>query len=273
MDALSPQGIKIIEYVAQKYGVSTGAVTTLLRAILIGNGTMAQFSHPELGGLGQWSRGGMTMIGDMFNSTLKSKVAELCSELAELLTREPSQTFTGADSSQDQSQSGADAGGEFSLFLPRRGIASGDWWGGDLGKPVMVGSQNDIKYVYFRTTRRLALKMGERVVIYDTGEHDITGISQQQSGNATLTFTSQRGLLRLDELRVVSNRVNAEERPELDGEPVINKEPESMQGNIPVAPVHGSKEYKESNDVFLKLERLAELKRESSPTRNFLPKS
>ena len=48
MDALSPQGIKIIEYVAQKYGVSTEAVMTLLQALLKGNGAMAQFSHPEL---------------------------------------------------------------------------------------------------------------------------------------------------------------------------------------------------------------------------------
>jgi hypothetical protein len=68
MDPLSPQGRKIIEEPAQRYGVSTQAVTTLLQAVMRGNGTMAQFSHPELGGSGQWLQGGMTMIGDMFNS-------------------------------------------------------------------------------------------------------------------------------------------------------------------------------------------------------------
>jgi hypothetical protein len=41
---------------------------------------MAQFSHPEFGGSGQWMRGGMSMIGDMFNSGLKSRVDSLLFE-------------------------------------------------------------------------------------------------------------------------------------------------------------------------------------------------
>lgn len=67
MDPLSPQGVKIVEDLAQKYGVSIEAVITLLEALLRGNGEMAQFSHPDLGGMGQWSRGSMTMTGDAFN--------------------------------------------------------------------------------------------------------------------------------------------------------------------------------------------------------------
>jgi hypothetical protein len=34
---------------------------------------MAQFSHPDFGGMSQWSHG-MTMVGDMFNDGLKSKL-------------------------------------------------------------------------------------------------------------------------------------------------------------------------------------------------------
>jgi hypothetical protein len=60
MDPQSPQGQKIIKELAQRYGVSGEAVETLAKAVIRGNGTMAQFSHPELGGLGQWSQGGMT---------------------------------------------------------------------------------------------------------------------------------------------------------------------------------------------------------------------
>jgi hypothetical protein len=37
----------------------------MMFAVLNGNGGMAQFSHGEFGGSGQWMRGGMTMIGDM----------------------------------------------------------------------------------------------------------------------------------------------------------------------------------------------------------------
>ena len=43
---------------------------------------MAQFSHPEFGGMSQWSPG-MTMVGDMFNNGLKSKLDAVCSELAQ----------------------------------------------------------------------------------------------------------------------------------------------------------------------------------------------
>ena len=43
---------------------------------------MAQFNHPDLGGMGQWSQGGMTQVGDMFNQTLKERVGALCSTLA-----------------------------------------------------------------------------------------------------------------------------------------------------------------------------------------------
>jgi hypothetical protein len=43
---------------------------------------MAQFNHPEFGGMSQWSPG-MTMVGDMFNNGLKSKLDAVCSELAQ----------------------------------------------------------------------------------------------------------------------------------------------------------------------------------------------
>jgi hypothetical protein len=38
------------------------------------------------------------------------------------------------------------------------------------------------------------------VTIYDTADHEIGGVSQQQSGDASLTFVSQRGLVRVADL-------------------------------------------------------------------------
>lgn len=75
----------------------------LLQALIAGNGTMAQFMHQDLGGMGQWSRGGMTMVGDMFNNSLKAKVDGLCSELSDLLARQPGLSRQGGQS-QSQSQ-------------------------------------------------------------------------------------------------------------------------------------------------------------------------
>jgi hypothetical protein len=190
--------MQIIDELAQKYGVSSEAVKTLSQAIIAGNRTMAQFNHPELGGHGQWMRGGMTMIGDMFNDALKAKVVALCSELSARLDRESSGKTTAQRSSQT-----ATSHDDVSLFIPAGSSRSSDWWGTDLGTAGATGSQNDIRYAYFPAARRLAVKIGDRVTIYDTGDHEISGVSQQQSGDASLTFVSQRGLVRVSELRTV----------------------------------------------------------------------
>jgi hypothetical protein len=193
-----------IEDLAQRYSISSQAVTVLLKAVQAGNGSMAQFSHPELGGLGQWSQGGMTMIGDMFNDALKVKVDRLCSELASLSGKESSAARRGSTPQPTQSQSGAGDPGEVSLFVPTKGASSNDWWGADLGSVAASGSQNHIRYAYFPGTQRLAIKIGADVTIYDAADHEISGVSQQQSGDASLTFISQHGLVRVADLRVVS---------------------------------------------------------------------
>lgn len=102
MQPLTPEGQKWIADLAQKYGVSRAAVMTLLEALVRGNGSMAQFSSPELGGGGQWMRGGMTMVGDMFNNGLKATVDGLCSELSKLLASQPFASNGGSSQSQSQ---------------------------------------------------------------------------------------------------------------------------------------------------------------------------
>src|SRR5712691_9042465 len=85
MRQLTSEGQQKVTELAQRYGVSTNAVMTLLHALVNGNGTMAQFDHRELGGRGQWMQDGMVMVGDMFNQALKATVNGLCAELSSLL--------------------------------------------------------------------------------------------------------------------------------------------------------------------------------------------
>ena len=177
MQDLTPDGRRAVDDLAQRYGVGTDAVLTLLRALVAGNGSMAQFSHPELGGMGQWSQGGMTMVGDMFNQGLKARVDGLCSELASLL-RGQQATFSG--SYQSQSQSGSGGQGGTSLFVPAAGGSSSNWWPADLGWPGATGAQNDVRYAWFPSARRLAIQIGGRVTVYDTQDHQVGGFSQQQ---------------------------------------------------------------------------------------------
>ena len=156
MRQLSPSGQQAINDIAQRHGFSSDATLTMLDAVIQGNGGMAQFSHPELGGMGQWSQGGMIMVGDMFNNGLKWRVDGLCNELANLLR-------------------------EMNPFVPppMQGGGYGNWWPDGLGSPASSGAQNDMRYAYFPGGRRLAVQQNGQTRVYDTAHHTIFGVSQQ----------------------------------------------------------------------------------------------
>jgi len=198
MQNLTPEGLRLMDEIARRHAVSTDAVLVLLGALVQGNGYQAQFNHPDLGGMGQWSQGGMIMVGDMFNQGLKYRVDALCNELAALVQ---SQSSLIASPPSFQSQSQGDAG--VSLFVAGSG-ASGQWWPADLGHPSSSGAQNDMRYAFFPDQRRLAILAAGQVRVYDTGNHNLYGFSQQQGGDQSLTFTSQFGLVRVADLPQVS---------------------------------------------------------------------
>ena len=102
MKQLTPEGQQIINNIAQRYNFSPDAVFSMLQSVINGNGSMAQFNHPEFGGSGQWMRGGMIMLGDMFNNNLKNSVGNLCQELANLIANQPGLIQSGSFQSQNQ---------------------------------------------------------------------------------------------------------------------------------------------------------------------------
>ena len=163
---------------AQRHGFSPDAVRVVAEALRHGGGRMAQFNHPELGGAGQWAAGGMLMIGDMFNTDLKARVDALCRDLAAAPGPVPAAPET---EKQPDSQ----------------------WWPDSLGTASATGAQNDMRYACFPEARRLAVMRDGQARVYDTGDHRITGFSQQQSDRQELTFLSQNGLVRLDDLKLV----------------------------------------------------------------------
>jgi len=247
---LTSEGSRIVEDLARRHAVSREAVVTLLDAIANGHGTQAQFSHPDLGGMGQWSQGGMIMIGDLFNQGLKHKVDGLCNEIAGLV-REQS-TFNSPAVSQTQSQGRAHGG--VSLFVP---AASSTWWPGELGTPAAIGDQNDLRYAYFPAKRRLAIRQGGRVSLYDTGDHAITGFSQQQSGDKSLTFTSQFGTVRVADLPQVTANVtpNAARHEAAPAQASVSPQPSA---GAPAAHVA-----QPSEDILSLIERLADLRQKN----------
>jgi Short C-terminal domain len=249
MRQLTPEGQQIVTDVAQRHGVSKDATLTLVRALAAGHGTMAQFNHPELGGMGQWTQGGMTMVGNMFDHGLKARVDALCRELASLLRDQPSVIMASAPQTPHQSSTPA-----VSLFVAGAGFPPGRWWPSELGQPSTAGSQNNLRYAIFPAAHRLAIEKSGRVTLYDTGDHLISGVSQQQGADQSLTFMSQHGLVQLIALPVVEVRSGLS-----TADPPLKApgpEPKaSATAGAPQPKLHQAY----SEDVLSTLERLAEL--------------
>ena len=285
MRPFTPAGQQAINDLAQRHGFSPDAVTSMLDAVINGNGGMAQFNHPEFGGSGQWMQGGMIMLSDMFNHALKGRVDGLCHDLANLVTNQPDLVRGGSFQSQSQGgqqqsgysggqqqggyggsqqqqggygqqqgsgyggaqqQSGSGPVGPVSLFVPPAPGSSSDWWGADLRWPTSTGAQNGVRYAYFAQARRLAIELDGRVTIYDTLDHQISGFSQQQSYGGSLTFSSQYGLVDVASLPVLA----------VDGVPVTDGPPQQTP-RVPTPPAPPDSG---GTDVFALIERLAELR-------------
>lgn len=192
MKVLTEQGQQEIEDIAGQYNLRPETVEALLQAIIRGNGTMAQFNIPELGGNGQWMKGGMTIVGDMFNNSLKTKVDKLANELSGLVTTKV--LFENVDDEPVENH------------LREQEISStpGNSWPSVFGAPTSSGSQNNFRYAYFAPVRRLVIEENGKRTIYDTKHHQISGISQQQGPGTSYKFTSQDGPVTLESLNIIS---------------------------------------------------------------------
>jgi putative oligomerization/nucleic acid binding protein len=252
MQQLTAAGNEAVQGLAQRYGVSTDAVMALLVAVSNGGGTMAQFYHPELGGGGQWMAGGMTMVGDMFNSRLQYTVTGLCSELSALLRNQ--QVFATPPPSA--------SGGSFH--------SGNTWWPAELGSPSSSGGQNDSRYAYFPGTQRLAIDRGGQVTVYDTLNHQIGGVQQQQGGSyGSLSFTSQFGTFTVDSLPVVSGAPQQQaqqqqptyQQPSYQQQQPSYQQPSYQQSPPSSEPARqsGNIEPRSSSEVLDALQRLGQL--------------
>lgn len=233
MNNLSQFGQGVVNDLTYRYGLSQDAVVCMIQAVINGNGTMAQFYCPELGGSGQWMQGGMTMVGDMFNYGLKNTVNNLCTEISNILANATSQIF--------EPLPGTSGNAGF----------QGNWWPAELGYPSSSGSQNSIRYAIFPDSRRLALDVNGQVTVYDTQDHQIGGVGQQQGGGYSLTFSSQYGTVFPENLPIVSGTV-----PFQDPAPA---QP-SVAGNWQPAPAPARNSSPvDTNDILATIERLAGL--------------
>ena len=79
--------------------------------------------------------------------------------------------------------------------------AAEKWWPDELGQPSASGSQDGLRYAFFPDKQRLLLERDGKLTHYDTGDHRISGVSQQASTRQEIAFASQNGAVKLDELK------------------------------------------------------------------------
>jgi hypothetical protein len=236
MKTLTKEVQKKIDDIAARYELSKDSVLSMLDAVIKGNATMAQFNIPELGGSGQWMKGGMTMVGDMFNRTLKITVDQLCTELAQLVT---------AESLFDQSS--------VQSIESKNGISEKSW-PAVFGNPTSSGSQNNFRYAYFASVRRLVIEENGKRSIYDTKHHQISSVSQQQGSGQSYVLTSQDGPVDISSLPLISEPGTlTQETPEIQYDVI-------KSSGIKEAPVAVSEKPASSEDaIFSTIEKLSNL--------------
>ena len=148
---------------------------------------------------------------------------------------------------QSQFQSSGNGSGG-NLFVSA--AAAGQWWPGDLGSPSSTGGQNNVRYAVFPGSRRLVVDIGGQVTVYDTLDNQIGGVSQQQGGNDSMTFSSQYGTIAVNSLPVVSINGYQPQPQQNFMAPPAQQFNEAPTCQAPAA---------QDGDVFAKIERLADL--------------
>jgi hypothetical protein len=96
------------------------------------------------------------------------------------------------------------------------------------------------------------------LTVYDALDHQIGGVSQQQGGGSSLTFTSQHGTVGVSSLPIVSldGVPSSAPAPRVAGAPSVA--PAAAPPSAP-PPAPTSRDTAQETDIFAKIERLADL--------------
>jgi hypothetical protein len=117
----------------------------------------------------------------------------------------------------------------------------------NLGVPSAAGGQNNVRYAIFPSTRRLAIQINGVTKVFDTGEHHIGGVQQQQQGGGygSVSFTSQFGTFDVSSLAELGTQRVAETPaaapgPQYQSDRPAPKHQVQYQSDRPAAPQYQS---------------------------------
>jgi hypothetical protein len=112
--------------------------------------------------------------------------------------------ISGVVSTKQQEKTDMEPMKPMAPMKPMEPMSGGEkWWPDDLGQPSTSGSQNGMRYAFFPEKQRLLIERDGKLTTYDSGDHQIGGVSQQGGGASSLTFTSQKGSVDLSQLKQV----------------------------------------------------------------------
>ena len=189
----------VIPHIAERYRVSEAAARQVERALRATNGRQAQFDHPELGGMGQWMPG-MITVGRMNDAQLRTRVEGLCAEIAAIVTG--METSNPVALARDPNTGASSA----CVAMP----AGESWWPAALGHPSAEGDQNGVRYAYFADRDRLLVQLVGRIDAYDTAGRDVIGLTQKHGATSSLACITPEGEIDLCVLRKVDLRQEAQ---------------------------------------------------------------
>jgi hypothetical protein len=109
-----------------------------------------------------------------------------------------------------------------------------------------------VRYAVFPGSRRLVVEIQGNSTVYDTLDHQIGGVSQQQGYGSDVTFNSQYGVVPCAQLPVISYNGQAPVQQSAPLQPVQYTQPANNQPSF-------SGNSAQDGDVFQKIERLGEL--------------
>jgi hypothetical protein len=182
----------VIPEIAARYLVPEEKVREIYRQLQANGGTACQFDCSELGGPVQWMPG-MVMTSRWDDLHLRARVDGLCSELCAIVrgmdTAAPAAFRRDPDAPPAVSR----------VDLP----AGESWWPATLGSPAASGDQNGVRYAYFPDKHRLLLQEGARIDAYDTADHHLFGVAQQQGHSRSITFNTDHGPVPLSHFKCV----------------------------------------------------------------------
>ncbi len=191
-----------LETLAQKHGFSIGAVQMLNNAFSQSRSlNQVQFNISEFGGMGSWMKGGMMMIGDMFNQNLKLRVGSLCEELSQLRQNSHGDNVTlNCESCQKNNFAFTQpmpSPQPMNFMQPMNSMQPMNFAPFEAGV-TSSGQSNNVSYKYYGQEKKLVITLNGSQTYTYLDIPSISGVSSSQSSvdgiqKTKITFSTQEG--------------------------------------------------------------------------------